>query len=225
MEEGLLRYDFGAGVEAFSTRKGSETPYRVLLGKQVHDIKTVVIRDADIDPAHLEGTDALVTNLKAVAIGVKTADCIPVLMYDPIEQVIAASHAGWKGTLRRIVSSTVSAMSLEFGCKPSNLKVMIGPGISVDSFQVGEEIPLAFKDLGFPMDRIYSWKGGKIEGNPATGHHIDLIEANKWVLEGLGVNPDNIISCGIDNFTDPSFYSARRDGLDAGRIITAIRLV
>lgn len=222
----LLRYSlFGDTVEAFSTRKDSRLPYNVVLGDQVHDIRTAVVRVPDPDPATLSGTDALVTNLRGVAIGIRTADCIPILLYDPVRKAVAAVHAGWKGTLRRIVCSSISLMGLEYGSSPADLLAVIGPGICKASFQVGEEVPLAFKNLGFPMDRIYSWEGGKIKGDVHTGHHIDLIAANIWLMtEVEGMLPQNIHQCGIDTFTDESFYSARRDGSEAGRIITAIML-
>ena len=225
MAEGFIKYDIDNRVEAFSSMKGAALPYDVILGDQVHDIKTTVIKDIRPNPDTLKGTDALITNIQSLAIGVRTADCIPILLFDPVKQVIAAIHAGWKGTLRRIVNSAISQMSLEYGCVPMDLRAEIGPGISLESFQVGEEVPMTFKTLGFPIDRIYRWMGGKVEGNPATGHHIDLKEANRWIMETSGIRAENIHDCGIDTFTDDSFCSARREGNDCGRIITAIKLL
>lgn len=221
----MMNYSLGPGIEAFTTLRDENPTCHVLLGDQVHDIKTTVIRDPSPDPESLQGTDALVTNLRGVAIGVKTADCIPILLFDSVTNSIAAIHAGWKGTLRRIVNSGISAMCLEFGTLPANIKAVIGPGISMESFQVGEEVPMTFKALGFPMERIYSWMGGKVDGNPQTGHHINLKEANKWLMEGAGLRPENIFDCGIDSYTDCSCYSARREGTECGRMISAIILL
>lgn len=225
MNDSLLKYSIDCAVDAFSTRKDSVLPYPVILGSQVHDVKTAVIKDADPDQSLLEGVDALVTNLKGVALGVRTADCVPILLFDPENMAIAAIHAGWKGTLRRIVNSGIAALAREYGTKAGNLKAVIGPCISGKSFQVGEEIPNAFKELGFPIERIYSWNGPKIDGEYTSGHHIDLVETNVWLMELCGIQKDNILCCGIDTFTDGSFYSARRDGTESGRIITAIKLL
>ena len=223
MNEGLLKYTLDERVEAFTAGVNASLPYDVILGNQVHDIKVAVIKSKDPDPESLKGIDSLITDIKGVVIGVKTADCLPILILDPNRQVIAAVHAGWKGTARRIVCSTISQMMNEYHSMPEDMKVIIGPCISKDSFQVGEEVAMNFKDLGFPIDKVYSWNGPVVKGKCVTGHHIDLVAANVWLLEMSGVRKINIQICGIDTFTDNSFYSARRDGMDCGRNITAIQ--
>lgn len=225
MAEELIKYEIDSNVEAFSTTKGAVLPYDIILGDQVHDIRTTVIKSPFPDPEILRGTDALITNLKRVAIGVRTADCIPILLYDPQKQVIAAIHAGWKGTLRRIVNSAISQMRVEYGSVPKNLKAVIGPGIQKNSFQVGEEVAFCFKDLGFPVEKVYSWNGPKIRGNATTGHHIDLVAANIWLLQSDGVDIANIQVSKLDTFTEPFLYSARREGIDCGRMVTSIKLL
>ena len=115
-------------------------------------------------------------------------------------------------------------MESDFGCKPSDLKAIIGPAIGPDSFQVGEEVVEKFRDAGFPMSRIWSRRGPG-DGSPMSGgHHIDLFLANLWILEGCGVPASNIFVSGIDTYTDRSFFSARREGPACGRIINAIKL-
>lgn len=225
MAEELIKYEIDSNVEAFSTTKGAVLPYDIILGDQVHDIRTTVIKSPFPDPEILRGTDALITNLKGVAIGVRTADCIPILLYDPQKQVIAAIHAGWKGTLKRIVNSAISQMRVEYGSVPKNLKAVIGPGIQKNSFQVGEEVAFCFKDLGFPVEKVYSWNGPKIRGNATTGHHIDLVAANIWLLQSDGVDIANIQVSKLDTFTEPFLYSARREGIDCGRMVTSIKLL
>lgn len=225
MAEELIKYEIDSNVEAFSTTKGAVLPYDIILGDQVHDIRTTVIKSPFPDPEILRGTDALITNLKGVAIGVRTADCIPILLYDPQKQVIAAIHAGWKGTLRRIVNSAISQMRVEYGSVPKNLKAVIGPGIQKKSFQVGEEVAFCFKDLGFPVEKVYSWNGPKIRGSATTGHHIDLVAANIWLLQSDGVDIANIQVSKLDTFTEPFLYSARREGIDCGRMVTSIKLL
>jgi YfiH family protein len=102
----------------------------------------------------LEGFDALMTNVEGVCIGVSTADCIPLLLCDTEHGAIAAVHAGWRGTVARIAQKTVEAMTKAYGTRPSQLKAQIGPGISLDSFEVGQEVYDAFRQAGFNMSAI-----------------------------------------------------------------------
>lgn len=225
MDSTLLKYDLGAGVEAFSTRRASVIPYPVIQGHQVHGDKVAVIGRPGMTREELEGYDAFVTTLPDVAIGVRTADCVPVLLYDPERRVVAAIHAGWKGTILHIPEKTVELMTVRFGCKAADMRAVLGPSIGPDSFQVGEEVAAHFKNAGFPMDEIWSFQG-KGDGTPMSGgHHIDLWKANRWLLEKAGVKPLNIQVCGIDTYTDASFFSARREGIQCGRIINSIKLV
>ena len=173
----------------------------------------------------LEGYDAFITTLPGVAIGVRTADCVPILMYDPVHRVIAAVHSGWKGTVLMISKSTVNLMRERFGTNPEDLRVVIGPAIGPDSFQVGEEVAERFKDAGFPMSTIWSFQGPG-DGSPMSGgHHIDLFQTNRWILEECGIRPENIQVHDIDTNLDPSFFSARREGTQCGRNINAIRMI
>lgn len=225
MYDKLLTYDLGPGVEAASTRRDSSLPFKVVTGHQVHEDKIAIITRADISRDELPGCDAYVTNLPGCAIGVRTADCVPVLLYDPVRRVVAAVHAGWKGTVKRIPQKTITTLITRFRTRPEDLVAVIGPSISADSFQVGEEVVTFFKQQGFPMDEIWSFRG-PVTGRPMEGgHHIDLWSANRWLLEQSGVRPEKIRVAGIDTYTTPDFFSARREGTRCGRIISAIRLV
>ena len=225
MQQELLSYSLGPGVEAFTTRRDSVLPYPVIQGHQVHGSKVAIIDRPDITREELEGYDAFVTNLPGVAIGIRTADCVPILIYDPVHRVVAAVHSGWKGTVLKISRSTANLMGERFGSIPADLRVVIGPAIGPDSFQVGEEVAAKFKDAGFPMPVIWSFQGPG-DGRPMSGgHHIDLFKANRWILEECGVRPENIRVHDIDTYLDTSFYSARREGTQCGRNINAIRMI
>ena len=102
MFDQLLKYDLGKGVEAFSTQRDAVVPYEVTQGQQVHGSRVAIINRAGMTREELEGYDAFVTNLPDAAIGVRTADCVPVLIYDSVKRVVAAVHAGWKGTVLHI---------------------------------------------------------------------------------------------------------------------------
>lgn len=223
MDQELLRYPVGSGAEAFTSRRDSVLPYPVIQGHQVHGDRIAVIDRPDLTRADLEGYDAFICKLPGVAIGVRTADCVPILLYDPVQRMVAAVHSGWKGTVLKIAYKVITLMERDFGCRPADLRAIIGPSIGPDSFQVGPEVVEKFRDAGFPMTHIWSFRG-EGDGSPMSGgHHIDLFRANKWILEESGVRDIKMFD--IDTFTDPSFFSARREGTACGRNINAIRLI
>ncbi len=163
----------------------------------------------------LQNTDAIITNQKGIGIGVTTADCVPVLIYDPVNEVLAAIHAGWRGTVSKIVYKTVLLMTKQFGCKPENLLAGIGPLICPDCFEVGDEVVEAFIKAGFSVGEI----GSK---NPETGkYHLDLWLANKLLLQQTGIQADHIEISGLCTVTNPDqFFSARRQTIKSGRMLT-----
>ena len=223
MKSDLLKYDFGSGVESFTTMRDAALPCPVVIGHQVHGCRVARVDCPDLTREDLEGYDALITDLP-VAIGVRTADCIPILLNDPVHHAVAAIHAGWKGTVLKIVLQTISEMSSLYGTDASQLKAVIGPGISFDSFQVGEEVVRIFRENGFPMDRIWRWDGSPQYGSMKGGHHIDLKAANRWLLEQAGIPAASILVSEIDTYTDVRFFSARREGQQCGRNINAVRI-
>ncbi|MDO5442538.1 MAG: peptidoglycan editing factor PgeF [Bacteroidia bacterium] len=222
--DGLLTYNMGPGVEAFSSMRDECLPYHVITGHQVHGTRIAVITDQDTGRDDLDGYDAFITNLRGCAIGVRTADCIPVLLYDPKHNAVAAIHSGWKGTLNRISQKTVFKMTEQFGTDPADLKAVIGPGICRACFQVGEEVVNYFKGNGIDIEPIYLWDGPK-QGGMKGGHHLDLIEENRLLLVESGVRPDNVFVSGICTYEDERFYSARREGRECGRIINSIKIL
>lgn len=224
MFQDLLVYPLGPGVDAFTTRRDSVLPYPVIQGHQVHGSRVAVISRPDIKRKDLEGYDALVTNLPGISIGIRTADCVPILLYDPERRVIAAIHSGWKGTVKMISRKVIGILEDRYGTKPSDLHAAIGPCIGSDSFQVGEDVATMFKDAGFPMDRIWQFMGPRGKKPMSGGHHIDLPEACRWILFEAGLEEERILVCGIDTYRDSSFYSARREGIECGRNINAIRM-
>ena len=221
----LLAYDLGSGVEAFSSRRDSTLPYPVICGHQVHGTEVAIVDRPDLTREDLEGYDALITALPGLAVGVRTADCVPVLLYDPGKRVVAAIHSGWKGTVQKISPKALALLTQQFGCRPADIRAAIGPCIGVESFQVGAEVVDRFREQGFPMDEIGRFASGHPEIPMHDGHHIDLVRANLWLLEGSGIRPGNIQVAGIDTYRDTSFFSARREGTACGRTINAIKMI
>jgi YfiH family protein len=142
-------------------------------------------------------------------------------LYDPIHQAIAAIHAGWRGTVARIVQKTIVAMNEAFDTEAENLKAIIGPGISQAAFEVGNEVYEAFQQAGSPMAEIAT----QYKTPQSSKWHIDLWAANFIQLEEVGLPLASIQVSGICTFTEHErFFSARRLGIESGRIFNGIML-
>ena len=159
--------------------------------------------------ATLEGIDAVISDVKDVCLGISTADCIPVLIYDKEHHAAAAIHAGWRGTLQRIVEKTIHTMQNTFGTCPESCKAVIGPGISQESFEVGWEVHQQFLDAGFPMDNVTIVLPSN-DGN-GTKPHLDIKEINRQQMLSSGIKAENIFLSDIDTFTNEQYFSARRE--------------
>lgn len=184
-------------------------PSHLFIPRQMHSVNVCWAEG----PGEVPDTDAVITQVPGLCVAVKTADCIPVLLYDKCLQRVAAVHAGWRGTVGKIVTRTLQEMR----SKGENVYAVIGPGISLDSFEVGDEVYEAFLDAGFPMERIAR------RCPPLSKWHIDLWEANHWQLRQAGV--EHIHVDGTCTFLSvEGFYSARRETIKTGRNINGIML-
>lgn len=185
---------------------------RLVMPHQVHDC--VVRRIDGPQQGVIEGVDAVMTDVPQLCIGVSTADCIPVLLYDSTHRAISAVHAGWRGTVLRIVQKAMEAMCHAYGTAPADLQAVIGPGISLDSFEVGDEVYNQFLSAGFDMQPI-SRRDAK--------WHIDLPMCNRLQLMEAGVPADHIQMTNICTYQQyDRYFSARRLGIQSGRIYTGI---
>ena len=194
-------------------------PDCLIFPKQTHTatVKTITTNFFELDKENrkhfLNETDAVITNLKGVCVAIKTADCVPVLLFDHQRKVVAAIHAGWRGTVQNIVLKTIQKMANEFGTEPSELYAGIGPSISPEVYEVGEEVWNQFNAMFY------------CETNPAKmgKRLLDLWRANLQQLIVAGI-PENQIEIALTcTFSEPDrFFSARRDGLKTGRIATGI---
>jgi len=137
-----------------------------------------------------------------------------VLLYDPEHGVAAAVHAGWRGTVRRIVEKTVGEMCNVYQARPQKLLAQIGPGIGRDSFEVGDEVYEAFAEAHFDMAAISEHR---------KKWHIDLPLCNRGQLLAAGLREETISMAGICTYQHADrFFSARRLGVQSGRILTGI---
>lgn len=181
--------------------------------RQVHGSDIYVFADAD-EGRPEEGHDAIVTHIRGAAVGVLTADCVPVLLYDPCVGIVAAVHAGWSGTIKGIAGRTVEEMAARYGTRPSDIQACIGPSIGPCCFEVDEKV------MGPLRESMSRWWTGLV--TPARPGHwlLDLWKANHGVLALAGVPARNIAvlsACTACN--QDKFYSHRRSGGRAGRMM------
>lgn len=166
-----------------------------------------------------EEADALVTAWPGMAIAVLVADCAPVLFYDKKQRVIAAAHAGWRGTVKGIVSKTIRKMKDEFNSRPSDILVGVGPSISVEHYEVGEAVIEKVRET-------FGDNAGLLkEGNVAGKAYYDLWECNKLQAMEEGVPESRIELAGVCTFANTRlFFSARKLGQTSGRFAAGIML-
>lgn len=183
----------------------------LIVPTQIHSPNVEIVdRFITKDSPELDGLDALVTDLPAMALVVHTADCVPVLMSDPVARVVAAVHGGWRGLVAGILENTVANM-INVGAKPRRILAQMGPHISSSAYEVGEDILSDFAD-----DEIIK-RDGK--------NYIDLSRVVINRLEKVGVPAENINDCQRCTFTEEEqFFSARREGKDSGRMASVIMI-
>jgi len=197
-----------AGIEhAFEV----DAPEDVRIVKQVHGAVVVSVRASD-EPMRLSACegDALVTAAPGVALGARSADCVPVLLADPRSGHVAAAHAGWRGVVGGVVPAAAVAL-VELGARTPDLRVALGPSIGPCCFEVGDEVAAQF-----PAATVHVRPGGK----PT----VDLRHALVLQLAACGVTPDHLDAAAPCTYCDAaSWPSYRREGAAAGRLVGWIR--
>ena len=208
--------------------------------KQIHSSIIQVVSKADAGEEARHEADGMMTNERGILLGIQTADCIPVLIADRKQRAVAAFHAGWRGTLKRIVEHGVGRMRLEFGSRPEDLVAAIGPGIAQCCYAVGEEVQSEFESQfayavelfsevfdsdpvkeKYPMLFLTARAPGHSNLGPSL--HLDLIEANRRQLLDAGLSAESIFvqgdctSCRTDRY-----FSHRADHGFTGRSLSVI---
>lgn len=201
----------------------------VVMPRQVHGTEIAVLdnsemleaRIADGAPCVMLGeADGVVTNLKGIAIGVNTADCVPVVIVDEAAGVVAAIHAGWRGAVAHIIGEGVKAMG-SLGASPDRMKAYIAPCIHVCCFEVGEEVASQF-----PEDCVVrpSESAGDKTGS-GIKPHVDLVKFVTKELNAAGIATDRItIHPDCTRCNPVRYFSARALGIASGRNFTFVIL-
>jgi YfiH family protein len=208
--------------------------------RQVHSSVVQVVGKADAGDEASHKADGMMTNEPGILLGIQTADCIPVLIADTKKHAVAAFHAGWRGTLKRIVENGVGRMRLEFGSRPEDMVAAIGPGIGACCYAVGDEVRMEFESQfsyafelfseaydsdpvkeKYPMLFLTARAPGHSNIGPAL--HLDLVEANRRQLLDAGLSASKIFvqgdctSCRTDRY-----FSHRADHGFTGRSLSVI---
>jgi polyphenol oxidase len=191
---------------------------RLIFPGQCHS-DTIKIVDKETIAENLWQTDGLVTSALGLCIGVLVADCVPVLVYDTKKHVAGVVHAGWRGTVSSITAKIIEVLVCEFNSNPAEIIAAIGPSISPDNYEVGE-------DVIEQIEATFKTNHGLVKPSGTRGKgFLDLWKANKLLLMEMGVPESNIETAGICTFSNTNtFYSARRLGINSGRFGAGIML-
>jgi YfiH family protein len=216
----------------------SATPLITL--RQIHSNLVSAVSAGDAGRDRPWKADGIITGERGVLIGIQTADCIPVLVADRKHRVVGAFHAGWRGTVKRIVETGVGRMRIEYGSRPQDLVAAIGPGAGPCCYAVGEEVLSEFgsqfvysRELFhevYSSDAVHNKYPMLFLTQRAPGHspigpslHLDLIEANRRQLLDAGLSARSIhITGGCTHCETELFFSHRASRGYAGRMISAI---
>jgi YfiH family protein len=185
----------------------------VVTAWQVHSSRAAIVDERDVGQV-VPQTDALITGVPGVHLLLRFADCLPIFLFDPVREVVALGHAGWRGTAAEIASHMVQAMMDSFGTDPEHLIASLGPAIGPCCYQVGEEVVQAIEPT--------------IHDRQAAIHHLDdsrfsldLWEANRQHLLSRGVRSIEVArictACHADEF-----FSHRADGGTTGRFAALV---
>jgi len=208
--------------------------------RQFHSNVLVVASAGDVERQLPRKADGLMTDEPGLLLGIMTADCIPILVADRKRRAVAAFHAGWRGTVKRIVEAGIGRMRLQFGSRPEDLIAAIGPGIGACCYAVGEEVLSSFEsqfdyanDLFrevYDSDPVRTKYPMLFLTQRAPGHspigpslHLDLTEANRRQLLAAGLKPSAIHAVGGCTSCQPDlFFSHRASQGHAGRMLAVI---
>lgn len=194
-----LEHGFGERTDTLESLLGT---IPTATAKQIHSNICFAVES----PGLAGSGDALLTGTPELAVAIRTADCLPILLADPVTRSVAAIHAGWRGTVAHIAPAAVANMRETYGAQAGDIVAAIGPGIGACCYEVGEEVAREF------------------------GHHgrakIDLAAVNRQLLIGAGVLPEKIQTAGLCTFChDARFWSWRRQKEQAGRMVSFVRVL
>jgi len=204
-----------------------KTPEDFVLSKQSHETKVLKVGTKDrgkgiTKDRDYEGIDALITDEKGIILSCFSADCVPILFYDPIRKAVGACHSGWRGTKGKILQNVVEEMSKHFSSNPADILIAIGPSISKEQYIVSEDLGLSFledykdyseEDSSSPIRRLSEDK-----------FQLDLWDLNRRIALDCGLKKEHISISGYCTMENPELffshrYSQGRRGLQGAFIL------
>jgi hypothetical protein len=213
------------------------TPWSLLQLRQIH---SAIVHRMDADSGLAAAGDGIVSNTPGLLLAIKTADCVPVLVADVKRRVVGAFHAGWRGTVARVVEKGVGEMRRQFGSDPRDLRAAIGPCIRKCCYSVGAEVRAEFESQfsysGEVFEEVFDSNAIHVKypllflNQRAPGHgdlgpeiHLDLVAANKRQLEDAGVGVEHIsVVEGCTACDTKRFFSHRAEFGKTGRMMAVI---
>lgn len=203
--ENMVRFARSVGFDA----------ERLFEVSQVHGARTLPVRPGAVPQAlRIEQADAMVATAPDVAVAIRVADCVPVLMADPRSGAVAAAHAGWRGCVAGVVPAALRALQHEAGARPAEVLVALGPHIRVGAFEVGDEVAERLEQAAPAAHAVL--RGA---GKP----RVDLSRVLRAQLAAAGVPDGHVDDVGGCTYAEPErFFSYRRDGQRSGRHLGAI---
>ena len=202
--ENLARVHRALGLKASAT----------VDAKQAQAVQVARITEAERG-TRIMNVDALISNIPNTPLMLRYADCVPILFYDPVHRAIGVAHAGWRGTVGKVVTNTVCAMGETFGTKPEDLIACIGPSIGPCCYEIGADVQSRVEETFADSSALLLRRSGST--------HLDLWEANAAQLRELGVRTVEVSGICTSDRTD-DFYSWRREQAHTGRFAAIIAL-
>lgn len=219
-KRGQRELNFGRTCPDAAERLAREFSFSapVILARQVHGKEVLAVESPPEEGLPPPAGDALITDRPQLPLGVLTADCLPVIIYDPQRRAVGIVHAGWQGTLLDVAGNTVDALRQTHGCRAQDLLAGLGPAIGPCCYSLREKalanIQASARFSRFCIPRL---QGSK---------HFDIPGANVYALREAGIPSDNIFSLGLcTRCRADLFYSYRREGSSAGRQLSVVMLV
>lgn len=197
--ENFKRVCFSLDIDHNNLVFSHQTHTKNLMVVKEDDVGKGIVKERDYDDI-----DGLITNMTGVALVTQFADCVPLLFFDPKKRVIAASHAGWKGTVLEIGKETVLKMSQEFESNPQDILVVIAPSICQKCYEVDDLVINELNKINYlKTDDIYYKK-------PNGKYQLNLHEANRQILMNAGIKSENITVTDLCTNCHPDLFHSHR---------------
>lgn len=181
----------------------------VVLSNQVHDTKIKLVTKEDAGKgmtkeSDIIGIDGLITKEKDIPLVTFYADCVPLFFYDPVKEVIAAAHSGWRGTKEKIGKKMVETMEEEFGCKKEDVVVVIGPSICQDCYEVSEDVVLEFQEVFKEETSLF------VKAKENGKYNLDLWKVNSMILKEAGILDEHMSLPNLCTCCNPELLFSHR---------------